>query len=200
MKYQDKLLALSISLAMTAMPAMAASKDGQSFSLKPFVSASVGYQLGQDQAYSHNAPAGMLYQLNGGVQFSKNWRWDLGYLHHDNLHADATSVTVNTSLFESAVRYDWVLHNNLSLYGRLGLAHWNMDKTKSSLDTLKAKGFSPLGEVGVNYRLTPSVDLSLGYQYINAIGNSDTGKYDSHGVLFGLAYTFGRKEQNLVSF
>ncbi|MFC5077899.1 Outer membrane protein A precursor [Vibrio thalassae] len=124
------------------------------------------------------------------MQFSQDWRWDLGYQHHDDLHADNTSVTVSTSLFESAVRYDWTVRNNLSLYGRLGVAYWDMEKTQSSLGVLNAKGFSPLGEMGVNYHFTPNLDLSWGYQFINAIGNSETGKYDSHGMLLGLTYNF----------
>uniref|UniRef100_UPI002615F124 OmpA family protein n=1 Tax=uncultured Vibrio sp. TaxID=114054 RepID=UPI002615F124 len=32
--------------------------------------------------------------------------------------------------------------------------------------------------------------LSAGYQYIDSIGKSKTGKYDSHAALIGLTYTF----------
>ncbi|CAH7148433.1 exported hypothetical protein [Vibrio chagasii] len=203
MKYQDKLLFLSIGLVMATMsvPAMAANQDGQaqSFSPKPFIGVGVGYQLGQDQAYSHSAPTGTFYQIKGGMQFYQDWRWDLGYQYHHDLHADKTAVTVSSSLFESAVRYDWAVHHNFSLYGRLGVAYWDIDKTQSSHRELNAKGFSPLGEVGGNYHFSPNLDLSLGYQFINSIGNSNTGEYDSHGVLFGLTYLFNHKKKNLVS-
>lgn len=65
-----------------------------------------------------------------------------------------------------------------------------------SLDNLNANGFSPLGEVGVGYNITPSLSLSVGYQYIDSIGKSNTGKYDSHAALVSLAYTFGRTVQS----
>ncbi|WP_231565516.1 OmpA family protein, partial [Vibrio hyugaensis] len=92
---------------------------------------------------------------------------------------------------ESALRYDWYLQDNLSLYGRLGAVYWDMTKTQQSSDKSDATGFSPLGEVGVNYNFNPNVRLSAGYQYIDSIGKSNTGKYDSHGLLVGLTYTFG---------
>lgn len=48
----------------------------------------------------------------------------------------------------------------------------------------------------VRYNFTPSLSLSAGYQYIDNIGKSRTGKYDSHAALISLAYTFGRKMQS----
>ncbi|OMO35227.1 hypothetical protein BCT46_22395 [Vibrio sp. 10N.261.46.E8] len=98
-------------------------------------------------------------------------------------------------MIESALRYDWYLQDNLSLYGRLGAAYWDMEKTQKSLTNSDATGFSPLGEVGVNYKFNPNVRLSTGYQYIDSIGQSNTGKYDSHGLLVNLTYTFGGTKQ-----
>ncbi|EGR5448635.1 OmpA family protein, partial [Vibrio cholerae] len=92
--------------------------------------------------------------------------------------------------------YDWNLQDNLSLYSRLGVAYWNAEKTRPLLDNLDATGFSPLGEVGLRYNLTPSLSLSAGYQYIDSIGKSNTGKYGSHAAMISLAYTFGRIVQS----
>ncbi|KPA54534.1 membrane protein [Photobacterium leiognathi subsp. mandapamensis] len=98
-------------------------------------------------------------------------------------------------MIESALRYDWYLRDNLSLYGRLGAAYWDMEKTQLSSSKSDATGFSPLGEVGINYHFNPNVRLSTGYQYIDSIGKSNTGKYDSHGLLVSLTYTFGSTTQ-----
>nr|AKN37010.1 Outer membrane protein A precursor [Vibrio cyclitrophicus]AKN38283.1 Outer membrane protein A precursor [Vibrio splendidus] len=38
--------------------------------------------------------------------------------------------------------------------------------------------------------------MSVGYQYIDSIGKSNTGKYDSHAAMISLAYTFGRTAQS----
>ncbi|OMO32499.1 hypothetical protein BH582_09915 [Vibrio sp. 10N.222.47.A9] len=98
-------------------------------------------------------------------------------------------------MIESALRYDWYLQDNLSLYGRIGAAYWDMEKTQPSSSKSDATGFSPLGEVGVSYRFNPNVRLSTGYQYIDRIGKSNTGKYDSRGLLVSLTYTFGSTTQ-----
>jgi len=161
-----------------------------------FIGAKGGYQWAQDDNYHHSGPGGAIWGIYSGVQFSPSWGWDVGYQYHDELKADATSVNVKTWLIESALRYDWYLQDNLSLYGRLGVAYWDMEKAQPSLDNLDSTGFSPLGEVGARYNLTPSLSLSAGYQYIDGIGKSNTGKYDSHAAMISLAYTFGRKVQS----
>ncbi len=160
-----------------------------------FIQAKGGYQWASDDSYKHSTPKGAIFGVSSGLQFSPTWSWDVGYHYHDDLKADATSVNVKTWLIESALRYDWYLQDNLSLYGRFGAAYWDMEKTHLSSGKLDATGFSPLGEVGVNYNFTPNVRLSAGYQYIDSIGKSNTGKYDSHGFLVGLTYTFGHAAQ-----
>ncbi|EIT7126927.1 outer membrane beta-barrel protein [Vibrio parahaemolyticus] len=160
-----------------------------------FVGVKGGYQWALDDNYNHSNPEGTILGLYGGLQFTPSWSWDLGYQYHDKLKADATSVNVKTWLIESALRYDWHLQDNLSLYGRLGAAYWDMEKTQPSSNKSDATGFSPLGEVGINYYFNPNVRLSTGYQYIDSIGKSNTGKYDSHGLLASLTYTFGSTTQ-----
>jgi len=160
-----------------------------------FIEAKGGYQWASDDSYNHSTPKGAIFGVSSGLQFSPAWSWDVGYQYHEDLKADTTSVNVKTWLIESALRYDWYLQDNLSLYGRLGVAYWDMEKTHLSSDKLDATGFSPLGEVGVNYNFTPNVRLSAGYQYIDSIGESNTGKYDSHSFLVGLTYAFGHATQ-----
>lgn len=156
-----------------------------------FIGAKGGYQWALDGNYSHSNPEGIILGIYSGLQFTPSWSWDVGYQYHDELKADATAVNVKTWLIESTLRYDWYLQDNLSLYGRFGAAYWNMEKTQRSSDKSDATGFSPLGEIGASYNFTPSLSLSAGYQYIDSIGKSNTGKYDSHTALISLAYTFG---------
>ncbi|MEZ8633754.1 OmpA family protein [Vibrio lentus] len=177
--------------SLFSMPMLASAED-----LQFFLGAKGGYQWAQDDSYNHSDPNGAIWGIYSGVQFTPSWSWDVGYQYHDDLKADVTSVNVKTWLIESALRYDWYLRDNLSLYGRLGVAYWDMEKAQPSLDNLDATGFSPLGEVGAKYNLTPSLSLSAGYQYIDSIGKSNTGKYDSHAAMISLAYTFGRKVQS----
>ncbi|EEY98219.1 outer membrane protein A precursor [Vibrio sp. RC586] len=163
-----------------------------------FMGVKYGYQLASDDAYKYSTPTGSIWGIYAGLQFSPSWSWDIGYQYHDELNADMTSVTVNTWLIESALRYNWYLQDNLSLYGRFGAAYWNMEKMQPSLNQVSATGLSPLGEVGVSYNLTPRLSLSTGYQYIDRIGKSNTGKYDSHAALISLYYTFGNTDQSVL--
>ncbi|KOO15566.1 hypothetical protein AKJ18_10760 [Vibrio xuii] len=94
-------------------------------------------------------------------------------------------------MVESAVRYDWYIYDSLSIYGRVGAAYWQMDRSQLS-QQVEESGVSPLGEIGVNYRMSPNWGLSAGYQYIHSIGDvNTTGEYDSNALLLGLTYTFG---------
>lgn len=179
-----------LSLIALSLPAWSAVDE-----LQFFIGAKGGYQWADDDTYHHSAPNGAILGGYGGLQFTPSWSWDLGYQYHDDLKADATSIHIKTWLIESALRYDWYLRNNMSLYGRLGAAYWDMEKTKPAAGKLDATGVSPLGEIGVRYHVTPSLSLSAGYQYIDSIGKSNTGKYDSHAALMSIAYTFGRTTQ-----
>ncbi len=176
--------------SLFSIPVLAATESPQ-----VFVGAKGGYQWALDENYIHSNPEGTLLGLYGGLQFSPSWSWDLGYQYHDELKAEATSVNVKTWLIETALRYDWYLQDNLSLYGRFGAAYWDMEKTQLSSNKIYATGISPLGEVGINYHFNPNVRLSTGYQYIDSIGKSNTGEYDSHGLLVSLTYTFGSVSQ-----
>lgn len=160
-----------------------------------FIEAKAGYQWASDELYKYSHPKGTIFGIYTGLEFFPAWSLDVGYQYHDDLMADTTSVNVKTWLIESALRYDWYIQDNLSLYGRFGAAYWDMEKVHLSSEKLDASGFSPLGEIGINYNFTRNVRLSAGYQYIDSIGKSNTGKYDSHGFLVGITYAFGRTDQ-----
>jgi len=172
--------------SLLSIPVLAATESPQFFG-----GVKGGYQWALDDKYEHSNPEGTILGIYGGLQFTPSWSWDLGYQYHDKLYADSTSVNTNTWLIESALRYDHYLQDNLSLYGRLGAAYWDMEKTQLSQTKRYSTGLSPLAEVGINFNFNPNVRLSTGYQYIDRIGGSNTGKYDSRGVLVSLTYMFG---------
>ncbi|MGL5251427.1 MAG: OmpA family protein [Enterovibrio sp.] len=169
---------------LLAMPACAASNPYPHLIL----GAKAGYQWAVDGSYHHSAPSSSVWGVYSGLQLSPSWSWDIGYQYHDELKADISAVNVKTSLIESALRYDWFLRSNFSLYGRIGATYWNMEKMLPLSQNMRAKGFSPLTELGVNYIFTPNFQVSVGYQYIDSIGKSNTGKYDSYSALINFAY------------
>lgn len=160
-----------------------------------FIGVKGGHQWALDDNYNHSNPEGPVFGVYSGFQFAPSWSWDLGYQYHNELKADVGSVNIRTWIIESALRYDWRLQDNLSLYGRFGISYWDIEKTQLFLNKSDAIGFSPLGEVGITYNFNSNIKLSTSYQYIDSIGKSNTGKYDSDGLLVSLTYTFGRVTQ-----
>ncbi|NGO00417.1 hypothetical protein G5S52_23225 [Grimontia sp. S25] len=64
-------------------------------------------------------------------------------------------------------------------------------KKQVSRPNLNANGVSLLTEVGLQYKLEPNINLSVGYQFIDDIGDNKTDKYDSHALMVGIDYFFG---------
>ncbi|GEM77103.1 OmpA family protein [Vibrio sagamiensis] len=158
-----------------------------------FLGLKAGYQFSQDDAYRHGEdPKGGIVGLFAGYQFTPSWAFEAGYQYHAELHASATSVDVKTSLIDVAVRYDWYWQELSSIYGRLGFAYWDMAKHSPSFKE-DTTGFSPLGEIGLAYQFTPQFKASMGYQYIDDIGDKKTGYYDSHSFIWSLSYVFTSK-------
>ena len=156
-----------------------------------------GWQIADDSTYQHSLPNNYLFGIYGGLQFNPSLSWDIGYQYMGALNASKTDV--QTSLIESALRYDWLVSDNTSIYGRLGLAYWDMEKTnKTNKTTLEDKGFSPLGEVGISYQLTSHVYVNTGYQYIHKVGDKKIGQYDSHSLILGMSYRFGGSNNKSV--
>ncbi len=147
-----------------------------------------GYQYADDDAVS-SMPSSWVYGIYTGYRFSPSWSFDVGYLDQTELNED--HVDVDTWLIESAIRYDYWLSQDWSLYGRLGVAYWDVEKEVSS-ESVSDTGFSPVVETGIGYALTANLTSSLGYQYIGGLGDEDTiGAYDSHAVMLNVSYVFG---------
>ena len=196
MKHHKKTFIL-IGGILTSLLTMAEQPDSASW--QPFIGIKTGYQWGLDDSYKHSNPRAGIWGIYGGLQLSPSLSWDLGYQHHNTQYAKGTDVIVETWIIESALRYDLYLQERLSLYGRFGFTYSDNKKTRLSLERLEASGFSPLGELGIGYHLSPNIRLLGGYQYIHKIGSSNTGHYDSHGLLVGLSYSFGGSRSSTLT-
>ncbi len=131
-----------------------------------------------------------------GSQFTENWSWDIGYVYFGD--TGVSEQDSETGLFESAVRYDWYFQRGTSVYTRVGAAYWTIESNQTVDSTVvddKYSGFSPVGELGINYRWNRHVYLNVGYKYTHDIGDSDLQHYDNHALLAGMTYHFKGKEQ-----
>ncbi len=155
-----------------------------------YVGIKAGIGIADDGSYSPSDPNNTISGLYGGFQFNDQWAWDIGYQYHSELES-VDGVKVNTSLWETAIRYDYGLTQNSYLYTRLGIVYWDIDKTVPKLrSTLHEQGFSPTAELGIGYKITPQIKLNAGYQYIHKLGGSTTDYYDNHAVIVSIDYRF----------
>lgn len=179
-------------LLLLALIPTAAANAAQSASntVIPFVGVKAGMQWANDDSYLGGTPHSGVAGIYGGLQFTPNWSWDIGYQYLDTLEADKTRVNLTTSLIETAVRYDWYLQQDISLYGRAGIGFWDLEKEQGVVSSHE-QGVSPLYEVGANIDLSEQWRINAGYQGIIGIGNSTTGQFDSHAAILGVSYRFG---------
>lgn len=169
-------------LLIVATGSQAEEKDYQ---LSPFLGHKEGYQL-PTNAPQNSAPKGSMLGVFAGLELSRSYSWDIGFQQRNDLQ---TINDARTSVFESAVKYDYKLQSNYSIYGRLGAAYWDMDTTNTHL-----KGVSPMAELGVSYWFPKNFRISGGYQYIDDIAN-----YNSHMLLVSAAFTFGAANRPIPS-
>ena len=152
-----------------------------------FVGAKGGYQLSTLDDMPKQGVLGAFI----GTQFTEHWSWDLGYQYHGDSSINTKNTEIN--VFDTAIRYDWYIAKDISLYGKLGAAYWSIDANERYKKPVNENGFSPLAEVGVNYRITPNIYLNAGYQYIDEVGSNLTGHYDSRTLMAGVSYHFKGK-------
>ena len=158
-----------------------------------FIGVKSGYQLNTtdsfDQHLDNMTPIGAF----SGSQITKNWSWDIGYQYHGELTSDYNPYRKDVGIFETGIRYDWYLFENLSFYGRVALAYWDINDKNNIYSS--DDGFSPLSEFGVNYLINPKLYFNFGYQNIQNLGDANIGEYNSNSLFLGVTYHFKGKEQ-----
>lgn len=164
----------------------------------PFIGTKAGLQVSHDYNYKYDSPDSGVYGLFGGIKFTNNFRWDIGYQKWSRLKASPTQVNVDISLLENTLGYDWYLFNKIGVYSRLGFAYWILDKENSSRGYIDSVGLSPLGEIGFSYSISNNILANIGYQYIDSVGSNSTGKFDSSSLMFSINYSFKKISNNIT--
>ena len=159
-----------------------------------YVGTNIGYQFESDikiksgDYYNKNST----YEFFVGSQFSKELSLDFGYEYH------YSNDDNELSFLQSSLRYDWYFTNDWSIYFKGGIAYWMEDAYQKNTNT-QASGFSPVGSLGVNYRLFPNVNIQVGYKFINNVGDSSLSNYDSNVIFLGATYHFKGEKVDFLS-
>ncbi|MGF1682187.1 outer membrane beta-barrel protein [Photobacterium minamisatsumaniensis] len=145
----------------------------------------IGVDLGYQQSNGGEASS-YVYGVFGGYKFDERWNWNIGLQSLGNLKGNG--IEVDGWLQYSTIRYSHRLSHDWSLYSGVGMSFWSIDKHASSLRD-SDKGISPVLDFGGEYILNDRLSTTVGYRFINDIGNEDTiGSFDSHSVILSLKY------------
>ena len=186
----NTLLYATIALCISGIAHADTQKFNKKDSFTPFVGLKSGMQWMKDSSYKGSAPSSPVFGVFSGLQFNNGLSWDVGYQNHGKMNAK--SIDVKLSLIETAVKYDWYLQKNISLYSRLGGVYWDMKKEGMKKGGMSKRGMSPLIEGGISYTVSDDWNVSAGYQYIDSIGGAgDLGTYDSNALVVSLSHSFG---------
>ncbi len=161
----------------------------------------LGVELGSSYFDNGNNPGSidsMIHRLGGGV-FAGLYLNDyfcletgVTYLGAARANYPQSSVTGGTSLIELAGTFRYELTPRLNTYAKAGSAVWFSDSSQShGGPSFDESGLAPLFAAGLEYSFSNDFAMRVQYQYVNGIGNSDIGEFDSHFTSLGFSWRFG---------
>lgn len=150
-----------------------------------------GGVLAQDQT-AEDALGIKTYSMYLGGGITEQVYWDLRYQNVFDL--EANNIKADVDVFDVGLKYRYSFDDsNFSVFGRVGISHWNLKKTGLLISKERISDESPTFDAGFGYRLSTSLDLTSSYRYIDKIGSASTGHFDAHSWLFGITYYFGNR-------
>ncbi|WP_373953913.1 OmpA family protein [Vibrio pomeroyi] len=159
-----------------------------------FVGLQSGYNFTDEVKDVDQMEGNWLLGIYGGYQWNKNWSIDLGYQYWDTFEANNKATDIDTKIIHSGIRYDWMLSDEWSLFGKIGAAYYDLNnKERRSGIEQTDTGISPLGEVGLAYNISKHWQINTSYQYVHEVGDnsSSIGLFNNHSALLGIKYRFG---------
>lgn len=140
---------------------------------------------------SNNDP--LRFKLYGGMAVSDNLALEVGYAHFgkDRFTVSGASVGISSDTVYVAARASWRLGDSFELFGRAGISaqRYRMDGLADAGNS--KSGFSPLIGLGLGYKLTDKVTLTLEAEHFGRIDVSNKGRHFGRGgYSAGLKYSF----------
>ncbi|XLZ68299.1 outer membrane beta-barrel protein [Massilia sp. SR12] len=140
---------------------------------------------------SKNHP--LRFKLYGGVNFSDSLALEAGYARFgkDRFATKGADIGISTDTLFMAARGTWHVNDAFELFGRVGVSaqRYRMDNLAGAPDS--KSGFSPLLGVGVGYKLTDSMTLTLEAEHFGRVDVNSNGKHLGRGgYSAGIKYNF----------
>lgn len=140
---------------------------------------------------SKNDP--LRFKLYGGIHFSDSLALETGYAHFgkDRFVSQGANLGISSDTLYVAARGTWHLNDSFELFGRVGVSaqRYRMDNLPNV--GRSKSGFSPLLGVGLGYKLTDKVTLTLEAEHFGRIDVGNKGQHFGRGgYSAGLKYDF----------
>ncbi|NRF82088.1 outer membrane beta-barrel protein [Vibrio coralliilyticus] len=153
-----------------------------------FFQVETGAQLIHDNSYSDSDPTSEFYTV--GVGSRVNDDWSLSFLYQDNGKVQSkTGVELTSLVLKTLAERSYHLNETTKIFGGFGASYWKLNKQFSN-ETYNAEGISPTANAGFEYNVSHHTRLRVNYEYTHQIGDSNTGSYDNHSLVFGVRYMF----------
>ncbi len=124
----------------------------------------------------------------------------LTYLGTASADYPRNSVTGSASLIGLAGTFRYELTPKLNAYAKVGSVVWFSDSSQSyGGPSFSDSGLAPLFASGLEYSFNNDFAMRVQYQYVDGIGNSDIGEFDSHFTSIGFSWRFGQKNAQMTS-
>ncbi|MGD8111040.1 outer membrane beta-barrel protein [Vibrio sp. TRT 17S01] len=147
------------------------------------------FQSANDETYNGRDPLSFSYGPILSYTYNKNFFSSLEYQNLNDFYANLTKISLDGDLINLNIGYQNILADDLGFYISGGVSYWQIDKT-TNIEELSASGISPIVSVGLTLDIIDQIEMKIGYEYVNKIGNSKTGSYDSSSLLINMSYNF----------
>lgn len=140
---------------------------------------------------SKNDP--LRFKLYGGMNFSDSLALEGGFAHFgkDRFSADGADIGISTDILYAAARGTWRFSDAFELFGRVGVSAQRYSIDKLAGIPGSRSGFAPLLGVGLGYKLSDKVTLTLEAEHFGRIDINKNGRHFGRGSYSaGLKYSF----------
>jgi OmpA-OmpF porin, OOP family len=138
---------------------------------------------------SHNDP--LRFKLYGGMRYSDHFALEGGYarFNQDRFATPGGAIGISSDTLYVAGRASAHFGESFEVFGRLGVSAQRYRIHEPQAGQRNESGFAPLLGVGVGYKLTDKVTLTLEAEHFGRIGVKQ-GHFGRGGYSAGLKYSF----------
>lgn len=137
--------------------------------------------------------AAVMFGASVGYRFLHHWRAELNFNYRDSdvdkVGGEPSGGSGSLSMLMANFYYDFMLHSKWNPYVGAGMGNGSFDLDATDLNREDSSAFAFSLMAGVSYRITPKVDLDIGYrwQHVAGIFSADL---DANDLVVGMRYNF----------